>query len=69
MAAVTAIRKGRIVEVKSDFWTVRHDASQGGCIASVTFAHGSGKDLLTGKTVQGRIALEPLGVAIIEQRK
>jgi hypothetical protein len=29
----------------------------------------SGKDLLTGKAAQGRLALEPLGVAIVEQKK
>ncbi len=48
MSSVTATRKGRIVEVKSPYWTVEHDASQGGCITSVVFAHGSGKNLLTG---------------------
>ena len=47
MSDLIALRNDGFVTVKSPYWTVVHDASQGGCWTSVTFTHGSGRNLLT----------------------
>jgi len=48
MSAVTAFRDGGKVRVRSKHWEVVHDAAAGGCWTSLTFRHGTRKNLLAG---------------------
>ena len=54
-----AVRKGDFIDVSTDFWTVRHDARQGGCWTSVVFTNGSGKNLLAAPVSSRVRNLEP----------
>jgi hypothetical protein len=59
MQRVTFSRSGNYLFVASPYWKVRHNLRAGGCWDSITFTHGSGKNLLGGP-VGGRIrCLEP----------
>ena len=42
--------------IANDYWTVVHDAMQGGCPSSLVFHHGSGQNLLV-RPLDAHIAL------------
>ena len=56
MPSVKLTRKNKSIVVATPYWQVRHNLAKGGCWDSITFTHGSGKNLLDGP-VSGRLRI------------